>query len=227
MAERELLNFPAARLDTLLLQPVMAEDAKDTSSSRDLQAPADAVSSGSERTGKTLTQHKKQDHVLVKPLLNIKTSFANEASHRDKTAENTTLVSINDRKVKVGADSESTSLYTLCRRWLRNDAPRKEQPDAHNFAKLLPKPLRANKLDNHSQLDEENESEDALEDFLGGEMEAASEQELLDNHIKHFKNVRKRLREQQKQRIERYKLRLALLLQPSPYQDRLDASLQY
>ncbi|MCO5547781.1 hypothetical protein L7F22_001233 [Adiantum nelumboides] len=127
-------------------------------------------------------------------------------------------------KVKVGADSDSTSLYTLCRCWLRNDAPRKEQPGVQNFAKL-PKPLPAKNVSTDNITAEENESEDTLEDYLNGEIEAPEEQELLDSHITQFKHVRKRLREQHKQRIERYKLRLALLLQPSPYQEKLDASM--
>eukprot|EP00250_Pteridium_aquilinum_P009966 c19059_g1_i1 orf=244-870(-) len=203
------------------------EDSKDAASSRDpTQAPADVFSSGSERGGKTGVQHK-QDIVTAKPSVNTKSNFSNDAPQREKTAENTMLVSINDRKVKVGADSDSTSLYTLCRRWLRNDAPRKEQPGVQSFAKLLPKPLPPKKVSSDNFSAEENESEDVLEDYLDGEIEAPSEQELLENHIKRFKNVRKRLREQQKQRIERYKLRLALLLQPSPYQEKLDASLHY
>ncbi|KAI5071989.1 hypothetical protein GOP47_0012095 [Adiantum capillus-veneris] len=184
-----------------------AEDSKDAVSSRELQQapPAEAFSSGLERGVKPGVQHK-QDNVSIKPSLNIKSNISTEASQREKTADSTLVVSINDRKVKVGADSDSTSLYTLCRRWLRNDAPRKEQPGVHNFAKL-PKPLPAKK------------------EYLDGEIEAPEGQVLLDSHIKHFKNVRKRLREQHKQRIERYKLRLALLLQPSPYQEKLDASM--
>ena len=30
-------------------------------------------------------------------------------------------------KVKVDADSDFTSLYALCRQWLKNDIPRKKQ----------------------------------------------------------------------------------------------------
>ncbi|KAH7447850.1 hypothetical protein KP509_01G123900 [Ceratopteris richardii] len=166
------------------------------------------------------------DNATAKSSSGAKSNAINEASHRDKTSESTMFVSINDRKVKVGPESDGASLYALCRRWLKNNAPRKEQPGIHNFVKL-PKPLPAKKLSESSTSIEENESEDNLEDYLEGEIEAPDKQELLDNHIAHFKNVRKRLREQHKQRIERYKIRLALLLQPNPYEEKVDAPLQF
>eukprot|EP00252_Welwitschia_mirabilis_P000724 TRINITY_DN1068_c0_g1_i1.p1 TRINITY_DN1068_c0_g1~~TRINITY_DN1068_c0_g1_i1.p1 ORF type:complete len:187 (-),score=20.50 TRINITY_DN1068_c0_g1_i1:267-827(-) len=53
---------------------------------------------------------------------------ANQCSNdmRDKGAENTVVVSVNGRKVRL-SNTDSDSLYALCRRWIRNDVPRKDQ----------------------------------------------------------------------------------------------------
>ncbi|MCO5600863.1 hypothetical protein L7F22_054980 [Adiantum nelumboides] len=199
-----------------------AEDSKDAISSREIQQapPTDAFCSGSERGAKP-TVHHKQDDVGTKPSLNIKSSSNTEASQREKLAESTLVVSINDRKdfsmsltpfAVMEGESRSLEQIVILEevgfvqvKGSFRPSVLKVEGGVQNSAKL-PKPLPAKNVSTDNITVEENESEDSLEDYLDGEIEAPEEQELLDSHIKQFKHVRKRLREQHKQRIERYKL---------------------
>ncbi|KVI00652.1 hypothetical protein Ccrd_021096 [Cynara cardunculus var. scolymus] len=111
---------------------------------------------------------------------------------RDKNGDDSFVI-IRDRKVQV---SEGTSLYAQCRSWLKNGFTLENQPQYVDCVKSLPKPLPASMV--------EARKEDDME----------IEEELLQQHVKHAKKVRVRLRNQRLQRIERYKDRLALLLPP-------------
>ncbi|KAH8966443.1 hypothetical protein BDL97_03G025600 [Sphagnum fallax] len=93
---------------------------------------------------------------------------------REGVMANHIVVTVKDRKVKLLSETDDTSLYALCRRWVRNDVPRKDQVDK------LP--------------------------------DSPTADELLQSHIHHFRNVRKRSREERTRRIARFKPRLALLL---------------
>ncbi|MFS7892268.1 hypothetical protein Hanom_Chr00s000547g01649401 [Helianthus anomalus] len=122
---------------------------------------------------------------------------------RDKNGDDTFVV-IRDRKVQV---SEGTSLYAQCRSWLKNGLVLEKPPQYVDHVKSLPKPLPASMVEPRN--DDDMETEEKTED-----VEHLSAKELLQQHVKHAKKVRARLRNQRLQRIERYKDRLALLLPP-------------
>ncbi|XP_076893123.1 uncharacterized protein LOC143545058 [Bidens hawaiensis] len=122
---------------------------------------------------------------------------------RDKNGDDS-FVTIRDRKVQV---SEGTSLYAQCRSWLKNGLILEKQPQYVDHVKPLPKPLPA--AIEEPRNDNDMEVEEKTED-----VEHLSDKELLQQHVKHAKKVRARLRNQRLQRIERYKDRLALLFAP-------------
>jgi hypothetical protein len=134
---------------------------------------------------------------------------------REGVMANHIVVTVKDRKVKLLSETDDTSLYALCRRWVRNDVPRKDQSGLRDCVIPLPKPLtvaEADKaegqvLDNGKKSDEDLPSPevDKLPD-------SPTADELLQSHIHHFRNVRKRSREERTRRIARFKPRLALLL---------------
>ncbi|KAH9298211.1 hypothetical protein KI387_029893, partial [Taxus chinensis] len=144
---------------------------------------------------------------------------------RGKGVDNTLVVTINGRKVRL-SNTGSDSLYTLCRRWVRNDIPRKDQHDPWDTVKPLPRPLSAGV----AERSEEKSTEDAKQDNteteiyyeLEGPMENISENQLLQMHVRHAKNIRARLRDKRKQRIGRFKQRLALLLPSSMEKSKSD-----
>lgn len=136
------------------------------------------------------------------------TSISDSNGHKDlrDRSRNDSLPVVRERKVKA---SDSASLYTLCRSWLRNGFPEEIQPHRFDTVKSLPRPLPLTLLDSDStekREDKEEENEDE------GSVEHLSSKELLKRHVKHSKRVRSRLREERLQRITRYKTRLAVLL---------------
>eukprot|EP00252_Welwitschia_mirabilis_P000725 TRINITY_DN1068_c0_g1_i2.p1 TRINITY_DN1068_c0_g1~~TRINITY_DN1068_c0_g1_i2.p1 ORF type:complete len:226 (-),score=36.08 TRINITY_DN1068_c0_g1_i2:267-944(-) len=146
---------------------------------------------------------------------------ANQCSNdmRDKGAENTVVVSVNGRKVRL-SNTDSDSLYALCRRWIRNDVPRKDQ---HLLSERpLPRPLSARSSDEKEQKGTTNQ-EDSTETENASELEESvenmSEQQLLELHVQRARQIRARLRDKRARRIDRYKQRLALLLPRSLEQD--------
>eukprot|EP00249_Psilotum_nudum_P012595 c23874_g1_i1 orf=388-951(-) len=172
------------------------------------------------KTVPTRIQQGQQDFIHPRTLAVARGNSFADGFPRDKMAENVLVVSINDRKVKVTPDSDSVSLYALCRRWVRNDVPRKDQPALKNFSKLLPKPLPAVRLDKGDRTCQDNGNNESTEfsqyeDLPEGALGDLNEHDLLQSHMKHFKLVRKRLRRNHLQKIERYKQRLALLLHPN------------
>ncbi|KAK1426457.1 hypothetical protein QVD17_15129 [Tagetes erecta] len=120
------------------------------------------------------------------------------------------FVIIRDRKVQV---CEGTSLYSQCRSWLKNGITLENQPQYLDCVKSLPKPLPASMAQAEKKDDIEIEEETQDVDNM-------SAKDLLQQHVKHAKKVRARLRNQRLQRIERYKDRLALLLPPVVDQER-------
>lgn len=127
---------------------------------------------------------------------------------RDKNGDGSFVI-IRDRKVQV---SEGTSLYAQCRSWLKNGFTLESQPQYVDCVKSLPKPLPAAVAAAsmvEATKDDDTEMDEKMED-----VENLSAKELLQQHVKHAKKVRLRLRNQRLQRIERYKDRLALLLPP-------------
>lgn len=116
------------------------------------------------------------------------------------------FATIRDRKVKL---SEDSSLYSLCRSWVKNSVSEENQPQYTDRVKSLPKPLPVPVPDANSEVKKEDDKEENVED-----VENLSPKELLQVHVKRAKKVRARLREERLQRIARYKDRLALLLPP-------------
>lgn len=115
-----------------------------------------------------------------------------------------TFATVRDRKVRI---YEGSSLYALCRLWLRNGCPEETQPQYVDGVKLLPKPLPTLVPDAPIKKEDGEEEEERP-------VENLSPQELLQRHVKRAKRVRALLREERLQRIARYKTRLALLLPP-------------
>uniref|UniRef100_A0A5B6YJ03 Putative SH3 domain-containing protein C23A1.17 n=2 Tax=Davidia involucrata TaxID=16924 RepID=A0A5B6YJ03_DAVIN len=126
---------------------------------------------------------------------------------RDRSRDDT-LTTVRDRKVRI---SDGSSLYALCRSWLRNGFPEESQPQYMDGIKSLPRPLPIPVADTHSAVKKEGDKEEEEEE---GYIANLSPQDLLQGHIKRAKRVRARLREERLQRIARYKSRLALLLPP-------------
>ncbi|KAM0901246.1 hypothetical protein ACQ4PT_020106 [Festuca glaucescens] len=134
---------------------------------------------------------------------------------RESTKEDASTAVINDRKVNM-LDSDSGSLYALCRSWVRNGVPHEIQPSfVGNVAPLLPRPLPASVVDSRlSEKDNDAEDQDSEEEKNDtGEYTVA---DLLKQHVTRAKKIRAKLRKEQQVRIERYKQRLALLLPPPP-----------
>ncbi|XP_022679107.1 formin-like protein 6 isoform X2 [Setaria italica] len=130
-----------------------------------------------------------------------------------KDREDTTTVVINDRKVNL-LDSESGSLYALCRSWVRNGVPHESQPSFGNGEPILPRPLPASVVDSRISDKENNDAADVGSDEepqknADGEYNTS---DLLKQHVKRAKRIRAGLQKERLRRIERYKQRLALLL---------------
>ncbi|GJN40552.1 hypothetical protein PR202_gb29783 [Eleusine coracana subsp. coracana] len=115
---------------------------------------------------------------------------------RERSREDSSTVVIHDRKVNL-LESESGSLYALCRSWVRNGIPHESQPSFGNGEPILPRPLPASVVDSRIAEKDNNDAEDGDSDE---EPRKVSGQKLQ----------KERLR-----RIERYKQRLALLV-PTP-----------
>ncbi|CAL5382188.1 unnamed protein product [Camellia sinensis] len=125
---------------------------------------------------------------------------------RDRSRDDS-IATVSDRKVRI---CDSSSLYALCRSWLRNGFPEENQPQYVDGVKSLPKPSPALVADCHSPVKKEGDKQDEEEECV----EHLSPTDLLHRHVKRAKKVRGRLREERLQRIARYKTRLALLLPP-------------
>ncbi|KAK3150971.1 hypothetical protein QOZ80_3AG0239990 [Eleusine coracana subsp. coracana] len=135
---------------------------------------------------------------------------------RERSREDSSTVVINDRKVNL-LESESGSLYALCRSWVRNGVPHESQPSFGNGEPILPRPLPASVVDSRISEKDNNDAEDGYSDEepqknADGEYNPS---DLLKQHVKRAKKIRARLQKERLRRIERYKQRLALLV-PTP-----------
>ncbi|XP_003561852.1 LIM domain-binding protein 3 [Brachypodium distachyon] len=137
------------------------------------------------------------------------------AQERGSTNEDSRTVVIHGRNVNL-SDSESGSLYALCRSWVRNGVQHEIQPSfVGNVAPVLPRPLPASVVDSRmSGKDKEAENEEPKEKKNDtGEYTTA---ELLKELVDRAKKIRAEFRKERQSRIERYKQRLALLLPSTP-----------
>lgn len=135
---------------------------------------------------------------------------------RDRNRDETPIT-VRNRKVRI---TNGTSLYALCRSWLRNGVPEEIQPQFDSMAKSLPRPLPRPVTDDLPKKKEDGQEKEEEEESI----EHLSTKDLLKKHVKRAKRVRARLTEERLQRIARYKTRLALLLPPLVEQFRNDGA---
>ncbi|CAL4929993.1 unnamed protein product [Urochloa decumbens] len=156
--------------------------------------------------------------VLIAPQVNpvppvAPSSEQGNPKDRERSREDSTFAVINDRKVNL-LDSESGSLYALCRSWVRNGVPHESQPSFGNGEPILPRPLPASVVDSRISDKDNNDAADVDPDEepqknADGEYNTS---DLLKQHVKRAKKIRAGLQKERLRRIERYKQRLALLL---------------
>ncbi|CAM8970028.1 unnamed protein product [Rhodiola kirilowii] len=130
---------------------------------------------------------------------------------REARSKDEALTMVLNRKVRV---SEGSSLYSLCRSWLKNGChDQSQQKNAARYS-CLPRPLPTPA---QTHINKSNDDKDIEEDDKEDEksVEQLSTEDLLQRHIKRARRVRSRLREERMHRITRYKNRLATLL-PTP-----------
>ncbi|GFZ00646.1 hydroxyproline-rich glycoprotein family protein [Actinidia rufa] len=103
---------------------------------------------------------------------------------RDRSRDDS-FVTVRERKVRI---CEGSSLYSLCRSWLRNGFPEESQPQFVDGAKSLPKPSSTPVADTplppkkEVDKEEEEEEEKSVDDL--------SPKDLLQRHVKRAKRVR-------------------------------------
>ncbi|XP_057488545.1 uncharacterized protein LOC130774506 [Actinidia eriantha] len=138
--------------------------------------------------------------------------------HKDQRdrGKDDSFATVRDRKVRI---CEGSSLYALCRSWLRNGFPEESQAQFVDGAKSLPKPSSTPVADTPFPPKKEGDKEEEEEEEKS--VDNLSPKDLLQRHVKRAKRVRARLSEERLQRIARYKTRLALLLPPLSEQQRL------
>ncbi|KAJ7550327.1 hypothetical protein O6H91_07G095200 [Diphasiastrum complanatum] len=135
------------------------------------------------------------------------TKSYDDAGCRERVVDNALVVNICDRKVRLTSDWDDSSLYSLCRRWVRNDVSRKDQMKSCHGMIPIPKPLP--RITTGSKENEHRTVFSKAE--LQTHVKTLTEAELLQHHVENFKNVRKRAREHRLDRISRFKPRLCLL----------------
>ncbi|CAM6110381.1 unnamed protein product [Calypogeia fissa] len=152
-------------------------------------------------------------------------SSVGESPSRERSADVHVIAHVCDRKVKLTSDVDPTSLYAICRRWLRNDVMRRDQSILWDCPPL-PSPSPAAEPGSSQTQSSENRKDEAAkftQKNLQQPVESMTEKDLLDHHVEHFKNVRKRFRDDRMQRIARFMPRLALLLPVNAENIRRDA----
>ncbi|KAI3926926.1 hypothetical protein MKX01_032841 [Papaver californicum] len=133
---------------------------------------------------------------------------------RDKNRDDK-FVTVNDRKIRL---ADGASLYALCRSLVHNGLPQESQTQIVGGIKPLPRPKPSSPGNSNLLKRKENGDEDEEKEEDEAALQHLSSHDLLQKHIKRAKRVRARLREERKQRIERYKERLVHLL-PSPVEE--------
>lgn len=131
------------------------------------------------------------------------------------TESNSTVVTVSDRKVRIAPDEDDISLYALCRRWVSNDTDAREEkcvllpmhpalpsPDSEAVTETAP-PLEPQK--------------DTTAAFKSSDMTSAYiSRALLDEHKAHFLKVRSHFECKRRKKLERFRVRLGMLLPPLP-----------
>ncbi|MED6170112.1 hypothetical protein PIB30_027711 [Stylosanthes scabra] len=137
-----------------------------------------------------------------------------ETSTRERSRDDALSV-VRDRRVRI---TDESSLYSLCRSWLRNGINEEIQLLPKEVMQPLPKPLPESILEMPNKQDKEDKDEQEES------VDHLSPEDLLKGHIKRAKRVKARFREERSKRIERYKNRLRLLLPPSEDELRNDTA---
>ncbi|KAG2542274.1 hypothetical protein PVAP13_9NG844800 [Panicum virgatum] len=131
-----------------------------------------------------------QPKVTTAPLV-APSSEQGNPKDRERSRENSTILVINDRKVNL-LESESGSLYALCRSWVRNGVPHESQPSFGNGEPILPRPLPASVVDSRISDKENNgaadlDSDEEPQKNADGEYNTS---DLLKQHVKRAKKIR-------------------------------------
>jgi len=144
------------------------------------------------------------------------TSNHTDTPFRERPPDNQIVVHIGDRKVRLVSESDPSSLYSLCRRWIRSDLSRTDRTGVRDVANIpLPRPLSVAEVENagDSSLGNGTRSDDdQCQPEIEKPVDSMTDEELLQFHVHHFKSVRKRSKDERMRKIARFKPRLALLL---------------
>ncbi|XP_059649052.1 uncharacterized protein LOC132295003 isoform X2 [Cornus florida] len=126
-------------------------------------------------------------HPKVSPSLPSVSDCNGYKDVRDRSRDDT-FATVRDRKVRI---SDGSSLYALCRSWLRNGYTDESQPQYVDGVKSLPRPLPIPVADANSPTTKESDK-DHEEEEEEGSVEHLSPQNLLQRHVKRAKRVRAR-----------------------------------
>ncbi|DBB14929.1 TPA: cell cycle [Trebouxia sp. C0006] len=129
------------------------------------------------------------------------------------------VFTITDRKVRGGDDPLDIPIYSMCRRWVRNDPYNDEahMTESHSSTEALftlPDPLPA-----QTGADSPYPIEGPLPTLSNGEPDA---EYLLEHHMNHWLKVREHHVKKISRKSDRYRMRLKLLLQkthPGDFQE--------
>lgn len=153
---------------------------------------------------------------LRTPVSGNHASNHNDTSFRERLSDRQIVVHIGDRKVRLVSELDSSSLYSLCRRWMRNDIPRPDRTGVREVMNIpLPRPLSVAEVENAGDyaLDNGTRSDnEQSQPEIEKPVDSMTDDELLLSHVQRFKTVRKRSKEERMRNIARFKPRLALLL---------------
>ncbi|GAQ86086.1 hypothetical protein KFL_002700050 [Klebsormidium nitens] len=130
-----------------------------------------------------------------------------------ETVQEPIIVSVGDHRVRLSSEADPSSLYSLCRKWVRNRPTDDEELGyAPVVPSVLPRPLPLEPLSRETDANGGQEERGfSLEDTISGRL---TPRDLLRTHVRNFREIRKKKREEWQQRVKRYKPRLCLIFPP-------------
>ncbi|XP_024361318.1 uncharacterized protein [Physcomitrium patens] len=154
--------------------------------------------------------------ILRTPVAGNYTSNHSDTPYRERSSDSQIVVHIGDRKVRLASESDPSSLYSLCRRWVRNDILRSDRAGTRDVMNLLlPKPLSVAEVESAGDHPHDNcikSDADQPQSEIEKSVDDMTPEELLQLHVQQYRLVRKRSKEERMRKIARFKPRLALLL---------------
>ncbi|KAK3243461.1 hypothetical protein CYMTET_46887 [Cymbomonas tetramitiformis] len=128
---------------------------------------------------------------------------------------NSTVVTVSDRKVRIAPDDDDISLYALSRRWVSNDPDAREEKSV-----LLPMHPALPSPDSEVVTETappQEPQKDTIAAYKSSDMTSAEiSRALLDEHKAHFLKVRSHFECKRRKKLERFRVRLGMLLPPLP-----------